>query len=658
MELTILKDIIIIFALSSLVNFVFTKFKIPTIIGYLITGIIAGPHCLKFIGASHEIEIMAEIGVVLLMFTIGIEFSIKHLIKIRRIVFLGGFFQLILTALAVYFVSKFYGLERNGAIFVGFLTALSSTAVVLKVLQEQSQLTSHFGRTVLGILIFQDIILVPLMLFTPLLGGEVAEIETELLLLLAKTAGIIAFVYVGYKWIMPKILHMVIITKNQELFMMLVLLICLSVAMATYSLGMSLAFGAFLGGLMISETEYSHNAFGHLIPFKDTFTSFFFVSIGMLLDLSFIFDNYMLVIQTVLIVFFVKSSIAGLVAFLLGHPFKSTILVGLALSQVGEFSFILAEVGVDYQILSHEMYQLFLAVTIVSMAVSPFLIQGSTKFADLLLELPIPKFIIHGLYPMQNIELDAIKNHIVLIGKDIRTHNLAIMARSSGIAYISVVFDPGDVQKRQKDNEQILYGDANSEAVLHKAYVHTANSVIISIGNIVTAMGVIEKVRKMNPKAYIIVRAASMEHIEDLYNQGADEVLPEEFETAVVLFERLLNKNKVAQDEVAKRISKIREDHYGVFRNKDAEKRVTVLDEISQIEVKAIKVCHNAYVIGHSLSELKLRTNFGVTLVAMKRGDSVIEHPDSDIRFEPNDVAYLLGKPRRLEAAFKLLAGS
>ena len=318
MELGVLKDIVIIFALSTFVNFIFTRIKVPAIIGYLITGVIAGPHLLALINSPENVEVMAEIGVILLMFTIGLEFSLNHLLNIRRIVFLGGFMQLLLTAGVTLLMARVYQMGWSESVFVGFLTALSSTAVVLKLLQERSELTTQYGKTTVGILIFQDIILIPLLLFTPILGGETANIGNELLMLLLKTTGIIIFIYIGNRWLMPRLLHLIAMTHSQELFLMSILLFCLAVAMLTNELGMSLAFGAFLAGLMISDSEYSHSAFGNLIPFKDVFTSFFFVSIGMLLDLGFVYDHPWLVIATVLLVIVLKTMVAGFTAFSLG----------------------------------------------------------------------------------------------------------------------------------------------------------------------------------------------------------------------------------------------------------------------------------------------------------------------------------------------------
>ena len=246
MELSILIDIVIIFTFSTAVNYLFTRIKIPTIIGYLLTGIAVGPSLLGILRSPHEIEFMAEIGIIILMFTIGLEFSLNHLIKIRKIVFFGGFAQLLFTALITMMVARMYNMSWEAAWFVGFLNALSSTALVLKILQERGELTSNYGRTVVGILVFQDIILIPLILLTPILGGKTANIGLDLFFLGIKSIGIVALVYVGNRWIMPKVLHLIALTKNKELFLMSILLICLAVALLTAELGMSLAFGAFL----------------------------------------------------------------------------------------------------------------------------------------------------------------------------------------------------------------------------------------------------------------------------------------------------------------------------------------------------------------------------------------------------------------------------
>ena len=659
MELNILKDILIIFALSTLVNYLFTRVKIPTIIGYLLTGIVAGPHLTGIVHSDTNIELLAEIGVVLLLFTIGLEFSLKHLIKIRRIVFFGGFLQVAITAFVVMLLARGYDLNFPAALFVGFLTALSSTAVVLKVLQERSEVTSNYGRTVLGVLIFQDLLLVPLLLFTPLMGGEVNHLGQDFLMLGIKSVLIIVMVFVGHKWLMPYVLHAIAMTKNQELFFMSILLICLAVAFLTHELGMSLAFGAFLAGLMISESEYSHNAFGHIVPFKDTFTSFFFVSIGMLLDIGFVLDNMGIVLITVFFVILLKLIVGGFTGFVLGHTFRGQVMVGFALAQVGEFSFILAKLGQDYQILSDYFYQLFLSVAIVTMSVTPFMIIGARPLANWFLKLPIPQFMIDGLFPLKEIEVPELKSHMVLIGKDSRSVNLSVMARHIRMPYVSVVFDPAIVKKRQEAGEMVVYGDAMNEPILKKAHVDTAEVVVVSVGDLMSSMAIVEKVRIMNNHAAILVRTRHVEDVEELYRLGATQVIPEEFETAIEIFERVLTKYLIPQSEIRQIIGRIRKDNYGIFRDRLRKpSRFSIMKDLPNIEIAALKVRAESVLVEKGLAEVDFRNIVGVIVVAIKRGEEVIENPGPATVFKKGDIAYILGKPDQIARAGDVFAGS
>lgn len=656
MEYGVLKDIVIIFALSTFVNFIFTRIKIPALIGYLITGIVAGPHLLKLISSPENVEVMAEIGVILLMFTIGLEFSLNHLLRIRRIVFFGGFLQLILTAFISMLLARLYNMEWTSALFVGFLTSLSSTAVVLKLLQERSELTTNYGRTIVGILIFQDIILIPMLLFTPVLGGASAGVGSELTMLLLKTAGIIVFIYIGNRWLMPRLLHTIAMTHSQELFMMSILTICLAVAFLTHELGMSFAFGAFLAGLMISESEYSHNAFGNLIPFKDVFTSFFFVSIGMLLDLGFVYENPWLVIATVILVILIKTLIAGFTAFVLGHTFFGTVVVGLAISQVGEFSFILAGLGRSYEIITPFHFQLFLAVAISTMALSPILINISRPLATLILKLPVPQYLVDGLFPLQQFEIPELKNHIVVIGKDSRAINLAAMIKKMQLPFTSIIFDPDMARKQMEKGDQAVFGDAVNEPVLRKAYAHTAEMVIVSVGDLIKAMAIVEQVRRLNKHATIIVRSKHVTDIEELYRLGASQVIPEEFETAIDFFERILGKYLIPRMEIEKSVARIREDNYGIFRDREKVDGYSLLKDIPDIEIAAVRVGMTSPFAGKRISETAMRKRYGVTLVALKHGETIIPNPEPSAMISANDIAYIFGKPEMIAEIVNVLS--
>jgi CPA2 family monovalent cation:H+ antiporter-2 len=508
----------------------------------------------------------------------------------------------------------------------------------------------------LGILIFQDLLLVPLLLFTPILGGQVTALGHQFVLLILKALFSIGFIYVGNRWLMPKFLHAVARTKNQELFMMSILLVCLSVALLTSELGMSLAFGAFLAGLMISDSQYSHSAFGNLVPLKDFFASFFFISIGILLDLNFVFENIWLVILTVMIVIFFKALTASVTAFLLGHTFRGTIMVGLALSQVGEFSFILAKMGLDYTIISSFHYKLFLAVAVISMGFTPFLMQVSRPFSSLLLKLPLPKKLVDGIFPLPQIDLPEFRNHLVFIGKDSRALNLSVMAKNMDLPYVSIVFDPDSVRKRQLKGETVIYGDALNDPILQRAHVDKADIVVISIGNLITSMAVIAKVRNMNAHAYIIVRAKKVEDIEDLYNIGANKVIPEEFETSIELFDRVLSKLLIPRREIDTVLGRIRDDNYGIFRDKELRSDLSVLKTFANLEITAVRIENDSPVIGKSIVELQLRNKFGLTIVALMRNKELYDNPDPETIFNDADIVYLMGRSEQIASATELFA--
>ncbi len=657
MELDILRDIVIIFALSTVVNLVFSRLKIPTVVGYLLTGIVAGPHVFSLLGSEHELELLAEIGVILLLFTIGLEFSLKHLLKIRRIVFLGGLIQVSLTAGVFYLLAYTQNLTWQAGLFVGFLAALSSSALVLKLLQERSELTSNYGRTVLGILIFQDLMLVPLLLMANLFGGEASAIPREIMLMGVKALLIIGFVYVANKWLLPRLLHLIARTRSQELFLMTILLFCLGVALLTSRLGMSLAIGAFLAGLMISESEYSHNAFANLIPFKDIFASFFFVSIGLLLDLSFLAEHTGLVVVTVVLVIVLKTLIAGGTGFILGHTFRGTVLVGLALSQVGEFSFVLAKIGFGLAIIPQFYYQLFLAVAVITMALTPFLMKASQPVADTLLKLPLPGFLVEGIFPLREMEIPEMQNHLVIVGKDSSALKLARMASHYSIPHVSIIFDPLLARERMNEGAAVVYGDAVNEPILKKAYVEKAGITVVSVGSLIPSMAIIERVRALSRKTHLLVRAQQTQHVEQLYRLGADQVIPEKLEIAIDFFNRILVQRLYTRQEVNRIIAHIRSMHLGELTDRDQKHVPSILDEFPNVAISALEVESGSEADDRTLLDIRLRSRTGVTLLAIRRGGEIIEHPDPETLFMDRDIVYVLGNPEQINLASELFSG-
>ncbi|MBC8459993.1 MAG: cation:proton antiporter [Deltaproteobacteria bacterium] len=650
MEILLLNDIVVIFGLSIAILFICHRLRVPTIVGFLLTGILAGPYGLGLVKAVHEVEILAEVGVVLLLFTIGIEFSLERLLQIKKSVLMGGSIQVLLTLLVTFVIARQLGQPIGESIFIGFLISLSSTAIVLKLIQERAEVDSPHGRTTLGILIYQDIIIVPMILVTPLLAGATGDLGESVLVLIAKGIGIIGLVFVSAKWIVPQVLYQIARTRSRELFLLSVVVICLAVAWITSSAGLSLALGAFLAGLIISESEYSHHALGNILPFRDVFTSFFFVSIGMLLDVGFLFQQPGTIALIALGVLVLKSIIACFATVLLGFPFRTSILVGLALSQVGEFSFILSKTGVEHGLLAGNIYQMFLAFSVLSMAATPFIITLAPRAADIILRLPLPKRLISGFYPVSEIKVKGKKDHLIIIGFGVNGRNVARAARLSGIPYAVIEMNPETVRSEQAQGEPIYYGDSTQESVLQHANIKDARIVVAAINDPTATRRITEIIRRLNPEVHLIVRTRYLQEVKPLYELGADEVIPEEFETSVEIFTRVLAKYFIPRDEIERLVAEVRSDGYEMFRSlsKESSSFSDLKLHLPDVEISTLRVAERSPLVGKSLAEIELRKKYGVTVLAIRRDSQILSNPNVNIQFCANDVLFVLGPPDRI----------
>ncbi|MEE8403431.1 MAG: cation:proton antiporter [Candidatus Hydrothermarchaeaceae archaeon] len=650
MEIPLLNDIIIILGLSIAVLLIFHRLRMPAIVGFLLTGVVAGPHGLVLVKAVRDVEILAEVGLVLLLFTIGLEFSLKNMLQIKKSVLMGGSLQVLLTFLAFFVISRQIGLPFGEAVFMGFLMSLSSTAIVLKLIQERAEFDSPHGRTTLGILIFQDISIVPMILFTPLLAGATGNFGEALLDIMAKGVGIILLVVVGAKWVVPRVLYQIARTQSRELFSLSIVVICLTVAWLTSSAGLSLALGAFLAGLIISESEYSHQAFGNILPLRDVFTSFFFVSIGMLLDVGFVFKQPGLVVLIVLGVLALKAIIAGFVTVLLGFPLRTTILVGLALAQVGEFSFILSRTGVEHGLLAGDVYQLFLAVAVLTMAATPFVMASAPRIADIASRLPLPGILKSGLHPVPRKRVAGKKDHLIIIGFGVNGRNVSRAARVAGVPYVIIEMNPERVRSEQAQGEPIYYGDATQEAVLRHANIKDAMVVVVVIADPAATRRITEITRRINPKIHIIARTRYLQEMKPLYELGADEVIPEEFETSVEIFARVLSKYLIPRDAIEKLVGEVRSDGYEMFRSLSKEP-VSFSDlrlRIPDVEISTLRIDEKSPLVGTSLGQTELRKKYGVTVLAVRRNSQTFPNPDIGMQFYAGDVLFVLGSPEKI----------
>ena len=653
MDASLLNDIIIIFGLSIAIIFICHRLRVPTIVGFLLTGMLAGPHGLALIYAVQEVNLLAEIGIILLLFAIGVELSLKDMWQIKKAVFVGGLLQVLLTIIIVFVIVSEIGLDVGEAIFIGFMISLSSTAIVLKLLQERDEIDTLHGKTTLAILIFQDIVIVPMILVTPLLAGETGNLGESPLVLIGKGIGFVLLVIIGAKWFVPHLLFQIARTRSRELFLLSVIFICFSVALLTSSLGLSLSFGAFLAGLIISESEYSHQALSNIMPFRDVFMSLFFVSIGMLLDINYLFQQPVLFVLITLSVLALKSSISGFVTTLLGYPLRTTILVGLALGQVGEFSFVLSTFGVQYGLLDANIYQFFLAVSILTMASTSFIIALSPHIADYMVSLPLPKRLTYGI-PISGLNSSNkkihLKDHIIIIGFGINGRNVARAAMSAGIPYLIIEMNPETVRNEQLKGELIHYGDATHEAVLEHANIRNARVMVLGISDPVATRRIVAIAHDLNPALHMIVRTRYLHEMKPLYDLGAEEVVPQEFETSVEIFIRVLKKYFVPKDEVEKFIAEVRADGYEMFRSisKKPEDIRDVKLDLPDVEISTFRISERSPMVGKTLAQMELRKKYGVTLLAISRNSQTISNPHGDVGLCANDVLVILGSPDKI----------
>jgi len=527
-ELELLNSIVIVISLSVVVLFIFHRLRAPTIVGFLLTGILAGPQGLGLINASEQVSTLADIGVILLLFTVGIEVSLKDIIKLKKYVLVGGSLQVALTTLAVFLVMLSLDLPTGTAVLLGLLVSLSSTAIVLRIIQKREEFDSLHGRTTLGILIFQDMAVVPMMLLIPLLPGSTLALGSSPLAVAAKGLVIVAVIIISAKWLVPRVLYSIAKTRDRELFLLSVVAICLAVAWITSLAGLSLGLGAFLAGLIISESPYSHQAFGNIVPLRDVFTSFFFISIGMLLDVGILIDNPAFIIFLALAVMALKAALAGLAISLMGLPFRIIILVSLALSQIGEFSFVLSKVGFESGLISQEYYQIFLDVTVITLAATSLIMAVSPRVADGMLSLPLPSRLKARPYPSVSRELAALEDHLIIIGYGVNGRNVARSARIESIPYLIIEMDPEIVTKEGKNGEPIYFGDATSEAILNHLGISKARVIVIAISDPSATRRMTELARRLNPDIFIIARTRYVQEMRPLHDLGANEVIPEE----------------------------------------------------------------------------------------------------------------------------------
>ncbi|MDI6701671.1 cation:proton antiporter [Methanothermobacter wolfeii] len=526
MDVPFIREIVVIFSLSLIVLLLLHRARIPTILGFFVTGVIAGPSVLGVISAG-SIESLAELGVILLLFTIGLEMSPERFGEFRRTALIGGTLQIGLTVSLVAVLTLIIGFPFNKALFLGFLISLSSTAVVLKVLQDFHDTESPHGQASLGILIFQDLAAVPMILTIPLLAGVSADPSSIMGTLL--TGGLVLVgTLASSRWLVPRLFDVVAETRNREMFLLTVILVCATVTWITSEAGLSPALGAFLAGLIVANTDYAHRAQGTILPFQEVFLSFFFVSLGMLLDLGFFLSHLPLIVLAVLGVLLIKLALNSFVGFILGYSARIVVLISLVLAQIGEFSFILSESGLKYGLMDTLTFQAFLSVSLITMALTPFLISLSPRISERVVRSRVHPVIKNGRrYEKPRLKLE---DHLIIVGMGITGRRLADLCQEHGIPYMGLDVNPEAVRKARDEGLNVYYGDGTHMNVLRHFNVPEAAVMVVAIADYPSTVHAIHEARALNESMKIIARIRGFENTENLYTAGADVVVSEKRE--------------------------------------------------------------------------------------------------------------------------------
>jgi CPA2 family monovalent cation:H+ antiporter-2 len=554
-----LREFLIIFAVSTAVTLAFRLVKLPSIVGFIISGVIVGPSGFGFISETQTIQQIAELGLVFLLFSIGVEFSLKNLLQMKRVIIGGGGLQFFLVTVSAMGVMTNLGHSLRESFLVGSMIALSSTAIVLKALHERRELASPHGNLAVGILLFQDLMVVPLMLMISFLGKTGTQTETatqDWLEIFGKGVVLIGFIVLGARYVIPALFKAISRSGSRELFIISVALLIFFSAWISHRLGLSLALGAFIAGILISDSPYGYQATADMVAWREPLVAIFFVSVGMLLDLKFFIAHPLPILATSIGVLLGKTILNSIAGSLIGTMQRASIVCGLMLSQVGEFSFILADSARQLGVIQSEEYQFLLSVIVMTLLISPLIINFTPLIAPRLIRTDLFGQLIEGVVQdrnqaqvrARNQEAEEVRDHVIIVGFGNNGRNLASALRLLGIPYR--VIESNAATLREFQNEPLFFGDGGKPEMLERVGISSARAVVITINDSIWVNKIVSAVRKMRPELNLIVRLQyflDAERVKDI--TGLDKVIAEA-ETAKQIVRKVLGIYKIAPQEI------------------------------------------------------------------------------------------------------------
>ena len=632
----------------------FRYLRMPAVLAYLTAGVLVGPSGLGWIPNLAGTRYLAEFGLVFLMFTIGLEFSLPQLMAMKRTVVGFGGMQVLLSFWAFGLLALVLGVPPGGAVVIGGMLALSSTAIVMKLLVDQLEQHSRHGRAAFGILLFQDLVVVPFLIVIPALGGASGEpvLVTLGWALIKSVAVLAAILFVGRMWLRP-VFHEVALARSREFFMLTVLLITLAAAWLTEHAGLSMALGAFLAGLMIGETEYRHQVESDILPFRDVLLGLFFVTVGMMLDLQVMRGQWLAVLLVLVVMLAIKTAIIHGLGRLFGHENGVALRTGLVLAPAGEFGFALLVQAQVHKVLGAESIQVLLAAMVVSMLLAPLVIRYNGAIA---------KRFVPGYRARRDSNLDSIRatarearGHVILCGFGRSGQNLAWMLKKEGLSYVGLDLDPVRVRDARDAGEPVVYGDSARRDVLLAAGLTEARALAISFVDVPTAKRILSVTRDLRPDMPVIVRTMDDFEMDALRRAGATEVVPESLEGSLMMGSHLLMLLGVPMSHVLRQVQTVRRNRYQMLRGFfHGGAGVDEAEEAYRDRLHSVTLLPQAFAVGKQIAELPLAES-GVTVTAVRRGGITGPEPEPDTKLIAGDVLVLFGAPEALEHAEKVL---
>jgi len=645
-NVTFLNEIVILLMVSVLMAYISYRLKLVPIVGFLVAGVIIGPHATALVEDLELVEILAEIGVILLLFTIGIEFSLEKLNRIKKAILIGGGLQVFSTIGIVTLLLFIFGVNTQVAIYTGCLIALSSTAIVLGIYSQQGKTDTPEGQVALAVLIFQDLAIIAMVLLIPLLaGGEGSTFD--LFFVLGEAIGLIAVILVLARKVVPWILEKIAHTRKQELFLLTVIAICFGTALLISMANVSLALGAFLAGLMVSESHYSEHALSEILPLRTIFNAVFFVSVGMLLDLRYVISYPLVIASLAFAILLIKFLFTSVSLAFLGYPVRITAATGLVLAQIGEFSFVLERAGRLAGLtpggLGELGSQLFIAVSVLLMILTPFQITIAPKLGQLLSSTWLGR-IGQQKFKQKTSPLKQ-EDHVVVVGYGPAGRRLTSVLADIGIPFVVIEMNPHSVDEMRKKNIPVIFGDASRQAILEHADITKAKMCVLAINDPAAAERAVKLAHYLNPTLQIVVRTRFISEVENLEQAGAHIVIPEEMETTVRIFSQVLGAYMIPEVEIDSYIRSLRAEDYKILRGSIQEAHLMVLQGLDEegLHTRAVFVKEGAPAAGKTLEELQLRNKHNLTVLAVRRNHETIGNPDGNFRVQPDDRLIMVG---------------